>query len=146
MGYATRSPIDLPTIMSPAGNASLGGTTIFVGTVRRSEADGPVVAIEYTAYEEMIEAEFEKIINEAMARWPGTQIEAQHRIGEVALGEASVVVVAAAPHRVASFEACRYVIEEVKKRLPIWKQEIFEDGTRNWRRNKVYQPADEQTE
>ncbi len=112
-----------------------GGATLFVGSVRRSPEDGPVVAIDYTAYEPMAEAEFERIVREATERWPQARIAARHRLGVVPLGEASVVVAAAAAHRAQSFEACRWVIEEVKRRLPVWKRERLADGTEHWREN-----------
>jgi len=112
-----------------------GGTVSFLGSVRRGEEDGPVVAIEYSAYEEMADAEIGRIISEAVARWPGSVIAASHRIGRVAAGEESVAVVAAARHRAEAFAACRYVIDETKKRVPIWKKEILEDGEERWREN-----------
>ena len=127
--------IEIDGLLARVNHPRLGGTTAFVGTVRESPEDGPVVAIEYSAYEEMAEAELQRIIDEALARWPGSRIEAQHRLGSIPLGEASIAIAAAAPHRAEAFEACRYVIEEVKARLPVWKKEIFQDGTAGWRGN-----------
>jgi molybdopterin synthase catalytic subunit len=110
-----------------------GGTVSFLGTVRSGGEDGPVRAIEYSVYEEMADAEFERIISEALSKWPDSRVTLSHRVGRVAAGEASVAVVAAAPHRADAFAACRYIIDETKKRVPIWKKEILEDGTERWR-------------
>ena len=79
--------------------------------------------------------ELARIIAEALTRWPESRVEVQHRLGEISAGEASIAVVAASPHRAEAFDVCRYVIEEIKVRLPIWKKEIFEDGSSAWRGN-----------
>jgi molybdopterin synthase catalytic subunit len=100
-----------------------------VGTVR---GDGEVTGIEYSAYEEMAIAEIERMLAEARARWAEAHITLQHRLGLVPLGEASIAIAAAAPHRDDAFAACRYVIEEVKKRLPIWKKELSANGGAAW--------------
>jgi MoaE-MoaD fusion protein len=130
-----RAPLDVTMLLALVNDPALGGTAAFLGTVRASAEDGPVTAIEYSAYEEMAEAELERIISEALHRWPGSRVEAQHRLGSIPVGEASIAIAAAAPHRAEAFEACRYVIEEVKTRLPIWKKEIFQDGSAGWRGN-----------
>ena len=105
---------------------------MFLGTVRRSEEDGPVEVIEYSAYEEMAEAEFGRIVAEAEGRWPAAGFAVRHRLGEVRTGEGSIAVVAAAPHRAEAFEAGGWVVEEAKRRLPVWKRVRFEDGTSQW--------------
>lgn len=133
--YLTRNPIDPAVLLAEVGGPGRGGTTLFVGSVRQSPEDGPVVEIDYTAYEPMAEAEFERILREASDRWPEARIAARHRLGVVPLGEASVVVAAAAPHRGQSFDACRWVIEEVKRRLPVWKRERLADGAEQWSDN-----------
>lgn len=92
-----------------------------------------MTSIEYTAYEEMVVAEFDRILAEARERWPNGRLAVCHRLGTVPAGEASIAIAAATPHRADAFAACRYVIEEVKRRLPVWKQEILDDGTRRWR-------------
>ena len=97
---------------------------MFLGTVRDDAAEGPVTAIEYTGYEQMIEAEFGRIEAEARERWPDARLAVRHRLGLVPVGEASIGIVAAAPHRAQAFDACRYVIEAVKQRLPVWKKEL----------------------
>ncbi|MEE8251009.1 MAG: molybdenum cofactor biosynthesis protein MoaE [Gemmatimonadales bacterium] len=132
----TREKIDVVELLRAASGPGLGGTSIFLGTVRRSEDDGPVMAIEYSAYSEMVESEFEKILTEARDKWPDARFAVQHRIGRIPLGETSIAIIAATLHRTEAFEACRYVIEEVKARLTVWKKEIFEDGSEDWREGR----------
>ncbi len=131
--YLTRRPIDPAALLAAVSDPGLGGAALFLGTVRRGPEDGPVASIEYTAYEEMVVAEFDRILAEAGQRCPGGRVVACHRLGTVPAGEASIAIAAAMPHRADAFAACRYIIEEVKRRLPIWKQEILDDGTRRWR-------------
>ena len=133
MGFVTRGAIDIGALIGIVSDAGRGGTVAFLGSVRRGAEDGAVAAIEYSAYEEMVEAEFGRIVAEAQSRWPDAGIAAQHRIGEVPAGAPSIAAVAAAPHRDAAFAAARYVVEEAKRRLPVWKRERFDDGTTRWR-------------
>ncbi len=121
--------------MNGVSGPGRGGATVFVGSVRRGPDDGPVVAIQYSAYEEMAEPEFARIVAEASEKWPDARALVQHRLGRIATGEASIAVVCAAPHRADAFAACRYVVEQVKERVPIWKKEVFEDGVERWRAN-----------
>lgn len=131
--YLTRRPIEPAALLAAVSDPGLGGAALFLGTVRRGSEDGPVASIEYTAYEEMVVAEFDRILAEAGERWPRGRVTACHRLGTVPAGEPSIAIAAAMPHRADAFAACRYVIEEAKQRLPIWKQEILDDGTRRWR-------------
>lgn len=137
MTHLTREPIDAAALLAAVGDPGLGGTVLFVGSVRRGEDDGPVTAIEYSAYEAMAETEIDRILADAVARWPGVRLGVRHRLGMVGTGEASVAVAAAMPHRAEAFEAARHVIEEIKRRLPVWKREEFDDGKRRWRSNAV---------
>ncbi len=131
--YLTHDPIDVGNLLAQVGGPGRGGTVLFLGSVRRGEEDGPVAAIEYSAYEEMAAAEFERIAAEVRDRWPDIVCRAVHRIGNVPVGEPSIAVVAAAPHRREAFEACRFTIDEAKRRLPVWKRERLDDGTTRWR-------------
>lgn len=133
MDAVTREPIDLARLVAEVSGPGRGGTVLFLGSVRRGPEDGPVQAIEYSAYEEMVGPELERILREAEARWPDARFAAQHRVGRVALGEPSIAVAAGAPHRAEAFAACRFVIDEAKKRLPVWKKEWFDDGGARWR-------------
>lgn len=135
MDLLTRSAIDLPRLLEAVLHEGCGGTAVFVGTVRRSVEDGSVASIEYSAYEAMAGLEYERIVAEALERWPRARIAGQHRIGRVPVGEASIAVAVATPHRGEAFAACRYVVEETKRRLPVWKKEVFADGSRAWRGN-----------
>jgi len=134
--YLVNGPIDITELIRSVGAPELGGMSLFLGTVRRGPEDGPVREIEYSAYPEMVGGELDRILREASARWPGVRFGVRHRVGWVPVGEASVAVVAAAPHRAESFDACRHVIEELKRRVPIWKKEIMEDGSAKWPANR----------
>ena len=129
MMHLTRHPLDVKDLLAEVQGAERGGTCTFLGTVR---SDHDVTAIEYSAYEAMAFTEIERILGEAQAKWPDTRVVLQHRLGLVPVGEASIAIAAAAPHRDEAFAACRYVIEEVKKRLPVWKKEMHADGTATW--------------
>lgn len=133
--HVTRASIDVADLLARVQSTGRGGTALFTGTVRRGPDDGPVAHIEYSAYEAMLEEEFARILAEASERWPEAAVAGQHRIGCVPAGEASIAVAAAAPHRAEAFDACRFVIEEAKRRLPVWKREVFADGRAVWRDN-----------
>lgn len=135
--FVTDQPIDVTRLVAAVSQPELGGTVLFVGSVRRGPDDGPVRAIDYSAFDEMVGAEFRRIFGEAGVRWPQARFAARHRVGRVPLGEPSIAVAAAAPHRAEAFAACRYVIEEAKRRLPVWKKEHFEDGSARWREDRA---------
>jgi molybdopterin synthase catalytic subunit len=132
MAYLTRSPISRDALLAEVASPACGGTCVFLGTVRDGPDESGVTAIEYSAYEEMVEAEFGRLLADAGERWPEARIAVRHRLGEIPVGEASIAIAAAAPHRAEAFEACRYVIEEVKRRIPVWKKERRSDGTEVW--------------
>jgi len=130
--WLTDRPIDVGQLLADVASAGAGGTVAFLGTVRRSAEDGDVEAIEYSAYDAMAEAEFDRIVAETAGRWPLVTVALRHRVGLVPLGEASVAIVAAAPHRADAYAASRYLIEETKRRAPIWKKERFASGRSRW--------------
>ena len=130
--YLTRSPIFLDRLLAEVAHPALGGTCVFLGTVRDGPEEHGVTAIEYSAYEDMVEAEFGRLAADARGRWPDARIAVRHRLGTIPAGEASIAIVAAAPHRAQAFDACRFVIEEVKRRIPVWKKELRVDGTEVW--------------
>ena len=132
MSYLTRSPISLDVLLAEVSSAACGGTCLFLGTVRNGPDEQGVTAIEYSAYEAMVEAEFGRLLADAAQRWPDTRIAVRHRLGVIPSGEASIAIAAAAPHRAEAFEACRFVIEEVKRRVPVWKKELRIDGSETW--------------
>jgi molybdopterin synthase catalytic subunit len=135
--YLVHAPIDVARLIDLVSSDGHGGTAVFIGSVRRGPEDGPVVAIDYSAYESMAELELDKVVARAAEQWPGSRIEVRHRLGRVETGEASVAAVASTPHRDQAFAVCRYVIEELKRTVPIWKREILETGDRRWRGNEV---------
>jgi len=132
MSHLTRERISLDALLAAVASPTCGGTCVFLGTVRNSPDEHGVTAIEYSAYEEMVEAEFARLLADAGTRWPDARIAVRHRLGTIAAGEASIGIAAAAPHRAQAFDACRFVIEEVKKRVPVWKKEMRVDGTEVW--------------
>lgn len=128
----TRDPISPAALLAEVAAPELGGTCLFLGTVRDGPDDGGITGIEYSAYEAMAVAELERILAETRSRWPEARVAVRHRLGLVTTEEASIGIAAAAPHRDAAFAACRYVIEQVKERLPIWKKELRADGSVLW--------------
>ena len=130
--WLTDGPIDTPRLLAEVAADGNGGTVVFLGTVRRSPEDGDVEAIEYSAFREMAEPELGRIVSEALTQWPQARIVLQHRLGVVPTGEASLVIAAAAPHRADAYAASRFVIEETKRRAPIWKKERLASGATRW--------------
>ena len=119
-----------------------GAVATFVGVVRDHNLNRRVTHLEYEAYEPMAVKALEQICQEANREWPGTRLAVHHRIGRLAIGEASIVIAAASAHRAAAFAACRYVIERVKQIVPIWKHEFF-DGGEVWIEGATADPDDE---
>src|SRR5690606_13331980 len=124
----TEKPIDVQKVIGTVSSLGAGAVNVFIGTVRNSANGKNVVWLEYEAYEAMAVAEIRKIIDEASHRWPLLGYAVSHRIGTLKPGEVSVVVAVSAPHRSESFEACQYIIDTLKEKVPIWKKEVFEDG------------------
>lgn len=133
MGYVHDAPIEAAHLLDSVRDERCGGIVLFLGSVRRSEADGPVAAIDYSAYARMADEEFDRILDEAGARWSDARFAVRHRIGTVPLGEPSIGVAVAAPHRADAYDASRFVVDEAKRRLPVWKKERFDNGTSRWR-------------
>ena|SRR5436190_8900934 len=126
------TPIDVPRIVERVSSSANGATVLFLGTVREVNDGRDVTGIEYTAYRSMAERELAAIVEEAAALADSNDVAVEHRLGELAVGDCSVAVAVAHPHRGRAFEAARYVIEELKERVPIWKREYYVDGTREW--------------
>ena len=121
-------PIRAEELLRAVGSTASGAIVLFLGTVRERNAGRRVLFLEYEAYPAMAEAEMARIEEEARGRFPVARIEVVHRTGRLALGEASVAIAVAAEHRGAAQDACRFVIDELKRRVPIWKKEHFEGG------------------
>ena len=130
----TREPLDAGALMTAVTRGRqgvdpvYGGVAAFIGVVRGDNQGRRVTSLEYEAYEPLAVRAFERIAEEVAADWPSVRLAIHHRIGKLAIGESSVAIAAAAPHRAEAFEACRYSIERLKQIAPIWKREHFEGG------------------
>ena len=131
MAFLTTEPIDLPELVRSVSAAQHGGIVTFLGTVRDHHAGRTVVDLQYEAYGPMAESECGRIVDEAESRWP-CRIALRHRTGKLAIGDTAVAIAVGSGHRAEGFIACRYVIEELKRRVPIWKRERYADGTEAW--------------
>jgi len=120
--------LDEAEVVSRVSGPDAGGIVSFVGNVRNTARGHDIEYLEYEAYPEMAEREMEKIAAEAAEQWPGTRVAIAHRVGHLEIGEAAVVVVAASAHRGEAFSACRFAIDTLKVRVPIWKREVASDG------------------
>lgn len=111
-------------VMSP----ECGGIDVFIGTVRKATKGKEVIRLEFEAYKQMALNEMQKIAEQALEMWSVQKILIHHRTGVLQVGEVPVVIAVAAAHRAAAFDACRYTIDTLKEKVPIWKREVFEDG------------------
>lgn len=131
MTFISDRPLDLARLLATVQSPERGGVCSFLGLVRDHHGARSVLKLDYSAYGPMAEAECGRIVAEAEARWP-VAVALEHRVGSLAIGDGAVAVVAASAHRDAAFDACRYVIEEVKRRVPVWKREHYTDGAIAW--------------
>jgi molybdopterin synthase catalytic subunit len=129
--YLTSEPIELGDLLGLVQSAERGGVACFLGTVRDHHRGREVLRLDYHAYEPMVEAECTRIVAESESRWQ-VAIVLRHRIGRLEIGDVAVAVVTASAHRDEAFVACWHVIEELKRRVPIWKRETFADGSVEW--------------
>ena len=122
-----REPIDIAALAgaSPAD----GAVCLFVGVVRNENQGRAVLRLEYEAYEEMALPLLEEIAAETRRLYPVTDVRLVHRLGRLEIGEASVAVAVSSPHRAEAFAACRFAIDTLKTRVPIWKKELYADGS-----------------
>jgi molybdopterin synthase catalytic subunit len=124
--------IDPASLISEVASPEHGAISVFIGTVRDVNEGRSVSSMEYSAYTSMAESELERILDEAEERFGVSSLVVEHRIGVLGLGDVSVAIAAAHQHRAPALDCTRYVIEEIKKRVPIWKMEHYADGTREW--------------
>ena len=129
MYKVTSEPLALDPLATAVGRNTAGAVATFLGIVREFSRGRQVVHLEYEAYPEMAEATMRQIGQEIRARWPVDDIAIVHRVGVLRIGEASVAIAVSAPHRHAALEACAYAIERVKEIVPIWKKEVWSDGS-----------------
>jgi molybdopterin synthase catalytic subunit len=131
VAFLTDRPLALEPLIADVQSRSRGAVASFLGTVRDHHAGRAVERLEYEAYEPMAELECGRIVEETERRWP-VAVALRHRLGRLEIGDTAVAVAVAGAHRDESFAACRHVIEEVKRRVPIWKRELYADGTVAW--------------
>jgi molybdopterin synthase catalytic subunit len=130
--HIVEKAIDPATIVKEIEDSSAGAVVLFLGTVRRSGEAGSVSGISYEAYRSMSDRRIENVIERAKKRWPVKKVKVVHRVGELRLGEVSVAVAVSAEHRKEAFQACRYIIDNVKSKVPIWKKERLVGGRERW--------------
>jgi molybdopterin synthase catalytic subunit len=123
-----KTPLNLERCFKKVATTSDGGNAVFIGTARDETEGRKVLRLEFEAYKDMALNEMMKIAVEATEQWPIHNILIYHRDGTVPAGKAAVIIIATAPRRDAAFRACRFAIDKLKKTVPIWKKEIFEDG------------------
>ncbi|RKY70181.1 MAG: molybdenum cofactor biosynthesis protein MoaE [Candidatus Latescibacterota bacterium] len=121
------SEIVLPPILKAVEDEKAGCVVTFIGCVRDQTGGKRVLALEYEAYNEMAERKMAEIGAEIAQKWRLDKVAIVHRTGHLKIGETSVVIAVAAPHRAEAFDACRYAIDRIKEIVPIWKKEIYED-------------------
>jgi molybdopterin synthase catalytic subunit len=138
----TTEPLDLHELIEAISAEGDGACASFSGIVRNSNLGRRVLFLEYEAYEALAAKALERIVGEAREAWPDTRLALHHRIGRLEIGDASIVIAAASPHRAHAFAACRYAIERVKQIVPIWKREHFEGGE-VWLEGATADPADQ---
>ena len=124
----TEDPIDVAALSAGVRGDGDGAVALFLGTVRNVHQGRAVLFLEYEAYPGMAERELERIEREARERFAISEVAAVHRVGRLEIGEVSVAVAVAAPHRAAAIDACRFVIDGLKATVPIWKKEHSEGG------------------
>ncbi len=141
MVVLTNDPIDVDAVVAAVRSDAMGGLVTFVGYVReRSDDDRPVTGLSYEAHEELALAEMRVVADEAASKFGAARVAIVHRLGALRLGEAAVAIAVASAHRAAAFDACEYAIDELKKRVAIFKKEHYIGGDAAWRENALPQP------
>lgn len=124
-----KEPINLEMLLSQGESPSDGADLVFIGKVRDHSRGKTVLHIDYEIYDTMALKELNKIADEALDRWKISRILIVHRYGRVNIGEPSIVIAVSSSHRDESYQGSRYIIDEIKKRVPIWKKEFYSDGS-----------------
>lgn len=122
-------PLVVEKVLASVSSPKAGAVNLFLGTVRQFTGSNQVIQLEYEAYDAMAVKEIEKIVETSKSLWPVQQASVIHRKGILQVGEVAVAIAVSCPHRQASFEACQYIIDKIKETVPIWKKEIYPDGT-----------------
>lgn len=124
----TREPLNRDALVQAVSSPSDGGIVVFEGIVRDNARGKQVQYLEYDVYVEMASQQIATIIDTAKQRWQIEHVAVAHRFGRLEIGEASVIIVVATPHRAEAFDACRYIIDTLKSSVPIWKKEVATNG------------------
>jgi molybdopterin synthase catalytic subunit len=132
LATVVRTPIDPLVMLRRVGNPANGAVLLFLGAVRQVNEGRPVTGIDYAAYEQMAASELEAIVAEGATRFGTDDVAVEHRLGTLEVEEISVAIAVGHPHRDAAYALSRWVIEELKRRVPIWKREHYADGARAW--------------
>ncbi|HEY7470966.1 MAG TPA: molybdenum cofactor biosynthesis protein MoaE [Gemmatimonadota bacterium] len=139
----TEAPIDVEALRAALADPACGAVAAFVGLTRNSFRGKEVQYLEYEAYAPMAEREMGRIGTEIAGLWPAVAgVAIAHRVGRVEVGEASVAIAVSAPHRREALAACAHGIERLKATLPVWKKEVFADGS-EWRENRPEEELDD---
>jgi molybdopterin synthase catalytic subunit len=131
----TYKPIDIPGIMTVMNFSESGGIVTFCGIVRNNNHGRNVKHLEYEAYEPMAKKKILEIAADAANKWKLTSALCIHRLGKLEISECAIFILTCSAHRAEAYEANRYIIEKVKKEVPIWKREFYTDGTSGWGKN-----------
>lgn len=138
MDYAelTAAKLDVEKVLAKVGSPDCGAVSVFLGTTRNHFEGKRVVKLSYEAYAPMAKREMLRICDALRRQWKVKNVALVHRLGEVPVGEASVLIAISSEHRQEAQAAVKYAIDEVKRRVPVWKKEIYEDGDTEWKENK----------
>ena len=128
----TNSKIDTNRVLESVTSVNAGASVLFVGTTRQMTKGRETLKLDYECYEMMAIKKMRQLRDRAIEKWPIEKCSIVHRIGAVELGEASIAVAVSTPHRVASFDAAQWLVDTLKKEVPIWKREYWSDGTEEW--------------
>jgi molybdopterin synthase catalytic subunit len=128
----TEDSIDTDQVLKSVQSSQAGASVLFVGTTRQYTGGKETLRLDYDCYQEMALKKMESLREQAMAKWPIEECSIVHRIGTVELGESSIAVAVSTPHRADSFEAAQWLVDTLKKEVPIWKREHWADGSREW--------------
>jgi molybdopterin synthase catalytic subunit len=132
MMHLTDRPIDVDGVLRAVQSSAAGAVVLFLGSVREMTDGRRTTALEYDCYPAMAEKSLAELRGEAIARWTLVECAVVHRLGRLEIGETSVAIAVAAPHRAAAFEAGQWLIDRIKEVVPVWKKELWADGTSEW--------------
>ncbi|MEP3478837.1 MAG: molybdenum cofactor biosynthesis protein MoaE [Fuerstiella sp.] len=132
MPFITTEPIDFTAVTNAVRSHRAGAVVLFMGTVREFTNEAVTTQLTYESFAEMADVQMQKLADQAQKRWSLCHLKMVHRTGKLDLGDIAVAVAVSAPHRDAAFESGRWLLDEIKKSVPIWKQEHFADGSTEW--------------